>query len=199
MQSLDSAQVVPRDLGAEWMVAWQNGEDGAFERLVEAYSGRVYALLTRFLGRHPAREDLVQETFLRVVRARDRYQPTARFTTWLYRIVFNLAVNETQRSSATAELALDASFPETGSDPARHTDPAAGLEREDAVVAVRRAIAELPEQQRMALVLAKYEELPYAEIGNVLGCSEKAIKSLVHRARERLRERLAHFLTEERA
>jgi len=183
------------------MTAWQAGDDAAFERLVEAYSGRVYALLTRFLGRHPAREDLVQETFLRVVRARDRYEPTARFTTWLYRIVFNLAVNETQRGG-TPEVALEVGPGEgraSERDDARQADPSTGLASEDVVRAVRGAIAELPEQQRMALVLAKYEELPYAEIGTVLGCSEKAIKSLVHRARERLRQRLARFMTEELA
>ena len=193
---------MPPDPGARWMTAWQAGDEAAFERLVEAYSGRVYALLTRFLGRHPAREDLVQETFLRVVRARDRYEPTARFTTWLYRIVFNLAVNETQRGGSPGELALDGGSGEMRAsepDDVRQADPSAGLASDDVVQAVRRAIAELPEQQRMALVLAKYEELPYVEIGTVLGCSEKAIKSLVHRARERLRLRLARFMTEEHA
>ncbi len=193
------------DSGARLMVAWQAGDEGAFDRLVEAYSGRVYALLTRFLGRHPAREDLVQETFLRVIRARERYEPAARFTTWLYRIVFNLAVNETERSTARRELPFD--LPSQGAGEERAVDvldgeapdPSDGLARADVVAAVRAAIAALPDKQRMAMVLAKYDGLSYAEIGNVLGSSEKAIKSLIHRARENLRVRLAPYLAEELA
>ena len=186
------------------MLAWQAGDESAFERLVEAYSGQVYALLTRFLGRHGGREDLVQEVFLRVVRARDRYRASARFTTWLYRIVFNLCVNETQRSRRRDKLSLDEASIEGGAagqgiEPCdeRGEEPSGGLERRDVVDAVRAAIASLPQTQRMALVLAKYDDMPYAEIAVVLGSSEKAIKSLIHRAREALRQRLATYLSDE--
>ena len=188
------------------MVAWQAGDEEAFDRLVEGYSGRVYALLTRFLGRHPGREDLVQETFLRVVRARERYAPSARFTTWLYSIVYHLAVNETQRSAGRTPVSIDRPPAGDGRDAGSlelvdddAADPSDGLAREDVVQAVRTAIAALPENQRMARVLAKYEELPYLEIGSILGSSEKAVKSLIHRARETLRTRLASFLEEELA
>ena len=202
----DTPPVNPRpDLGAELMLAWRDGDDSAFERLVEAYSGQVYALLTRFLGRHPGREDFVPEVFLRVVRSRERYEPRARFTTWLYRIVFNLAVNETQRGAGKDALSLDTPLgrdeeggPRDIPDEAA-PDPAEGLERGDVVEAVRGAIESLPENQRMALVLAKYEGMAYAEIGDVMGSSEKAIKSLIHRARERLRELLSPYLMEELA
>ena len=152
------------DPGVRWMRAWQAGDESAFDALVEAYSGQVYALLTRFLGPRANREDLVQEVFLRVVRARERYEPSARFSTFLFRIAYNLS-----------------------------------LERDDVVREVRAAIARLPENQRMALLLAKYEELPYSEIAEVLGSSEKAVKSLIHRARESLRETLAAYLEEEDA
>lgn len=189
------------DPGVQWMLAWQAGDEGAFDALVERYSSIVFALLTRFLGRRPGREDLVQEVFLRVVRARDRYQPTARFSTYLYRIVFNLAVNETQRLSGSGQVSLDQPF---GGDDDAGTlgdlqqgdapEPSSELERDDVVQAVRAAIARLPEKQRMALILAKYHDTPYAEIAEVLGSSEKAIKSLIHRARESLREWLAPFL-----
>ncbi|MFT4538874.1 MAG: RNA polymerase sigma-70 factor (ECF subfamily) [Planctomycetota bacterium] len=197
----------PADAGAELMLSWRDGDETAFETLVESYSGQVFALLTRFLGRHPGREDMVQEVFLRVIRARDRYEPRARFTTWLYRIVFNLCVNETQRSRSRETLSLDGSTQtdaeHEGSRPdvtdERVSDPSGHMAQVDVVDAVRAAIASLPEMQRMALVLAKYEDMPYAEIGRVLGSSEKAIKSLIHRAREALRARLAHFLAEELA
>jgi len=193
------------DPGAAWMQAWQAGDEGAFERLVEAYSGAVWTLLTRFLGPREGREDLVQEVFLRVVRARDRYAPTARFTTWLYRIVFNLAVNETQRSRGRLALGDALSAPSSrgriGSDGDAVDDrapaPDAGLERADLVRAVREALASLPESQRMALVLAKYHDLPHAEIALVVGSSERAIKSLIHRARENLRAALIPYLEQE--
>lgn len=188
------------DAGVQWMLAYQQGDEAAFDRLVGAYSGHVYSLFTRFLGPVPEREDLVQEVFLRVIRARERYQPTARISTWLYRIAFNIAVNRTQRAGPSA-ASLDQPFDADGS-PREVADPSSeppsdGMERGDVVRAVRSAIAALPENQRMALILAKYDELPYVEIAKVLRSSEKAIKSLVHRARESLRERLAPFLQQE--
>jgi RNA polymerase sigma-70 factor (ECF subfamily) len=194
------------DPGVRWMRAWQAGDEAAFDALVEAYSGQVYALLTRFLGPRANREDLVQEVFLRVVRARERYEPSARFSTFLFRIAYNISVNETQRG-----IAREAGNVELGDDsqpggPAlaqfedeRAPAPEAALERDDVVREVRAAIARLPEGQRMALLLAKYEELPYDEIAQVLGSSEKAIKSLIHRARENLRASLSALLEGEEA
>lgn len=195
-------QAGPQDRGAQLMLAWQGGDEGAFERLVHEYSGPVYGLLTRFLGSHAAREDMVQEVFLRVIRAKDSYQPTARFTTWLYRIAFNLSVNETERSAGRTPASLSASPDEAGAPELadeRQEPVIEGMERGDTVQEVRAAIAELPETQRMALVLAKYEDMPYVQIAEVLGSTEKAIKSLIHRARETLRTRLSHLLTQEPA
>ncbi len=193
------------DPGVRWMRAWQAGDETAFDALVEAYSGQVYALLTRFLGQRANREDLVQEVFLRVVRARERYEPSARFSTFLFRIAYNIAVNETQRGIAREARRLEPGDDERAGhsladfEDLRAPPPAAALERDDVVQAVRAAIARLPENQRMALLLAKYEDLPYGEIAEVLGSSEKAVKSLIHRARESLRESLATFLEEEGA
>lgn len=189
------------------MAAWQGGDESAFEALVADHADRVYALVTRFLGPVSHREDLVQEVFLRVVRARDSYRPTARFTTWLYRIVFNLAANEREKLRLRRSISLDG--PSEGPDapdgrPGRidvvdedAPGPEGHLAQSDVVTAVRAAIDGLPERQRMALILAKYEGLPFAEIGAVLGVSEKAVKSTVHRARETLRERLEPFVREE--
>lgn len=205
---LPSAAPPKSDRGAELMLAWQGGDEGAFERLVAEFSGPVWSLLTRFLGQREGREDLVQDVFLRVVRARDRYTPTARFTTWLYRIVFNLAVNETERSREVLSLDGDRGSDAGGAyarngpsalDPEdeRCAAPHADLERADLVAAVRAAIATLPESQRMALVLAKYNDLSQAEIAEVLGSTEKAVKSLIHRARESLRAQLIPYLEQE--
>ena len=197
MASADSSDTLQPDPGVAWMLRYQRGDERAFDQLVERYSPRIFALLTRFLGPVEGREDLVQEVFLRVIRARAEYRPEARFTTWLYRIVFNLAANERERRRPAGSLDQEREdLGETRADE-RLTPPTHELERLDVVAAVRAAIARLPERQRMALVLAKYEELPYDEIGRVLGTSEKAIKSMVHRARETLRLELAGFLEEE--
>jgi RNA polymerase sigma-70 factor (ECF subfamily) len=193
----DAGDASELDPGVAWMLRYQRGDERAFDQLVERYSGRIFALLTRFLGPIEGREDVVQEVFLRVVRARADYRPEARFTTWLYRIVFNLCANERERRRPAGSLDQEREeLGETRADE-RLAPPAEGLERGDVVLAVRAAIGRLPERQRMALVLAKYEELPYDEIGRVLGVSEKAIKSMVHRARETLRVELAAFLEEE--
>jgi len=193
------------DEGVQLMLAWQAGDEEAFPALVEAYSGRVFALLTRFLGQSASREDLVQDVFMRVLKARERYTPTARFSTWIYRITFNLATNERARGASRATLSLDRGA--DGDDDGltlgdrvedhRHGTPEDELARGDVVSAVRAAIEELPEKQRMALILAKYDELPYVEIAEILESSEKAIKSMIHRARETLRGVLAPFLREE--
>jgi len=182
------------------MLAYQGGDESAFDRLVEGFSGQVYALLTRFLGPVAEREDLVQEVFLRVIRARQGYRPTARFSTWIYRIVFNLCVNSRARAGA-ADVSIEAlagseavDLPDEGV-----PEPSSGLEREDVVSAVQRAVAALPARQRMALILSKYEDLSYAEIADVLETSEKAVKSIVHRARENLRAVLAPFFEGELA
>ena len=191
------------DPGVRWMLAYQAGDESAFDKIVEEYSSMVWSLLTRFLGHRAVREDLVQDAFMRVVRARERYKPSARFSTWLYRIVYNLAVNETQRRRSLVSLDQPLGGEEDPSSlgelqVSEGEEPSAELEREDVVSAVRLAIDALPETQRMALILAKYHDTPYAEIAVVLDSSEKAIKSLVHRARENLREQLAPFLQRER-
>ena len=179
------------------MLRYQRGDELAFDHLVERYSPRVYALLTRFLGPIQAREDLVQEVFLRVIRARAHYRPEARFSTWLYRIAFNLCVNESERRRPGVSLDERAGEVHDGWQDERAPAPLAALEKEDLVATVRAAIAELPARQRMALLLAKYEELPYDEVGEVLGTSEKAVKSMIHRARESLRASLSALLEEE--
>ena len=198
------ATIYTDDPGVALMLAYQGGDEGSFDRLVEMYSSRVFALVTRFMGNHAGREDLVQEVFMRLIRARERYQPAACFSTYLYRIAFNLCVNETQRAGSRRVVSIDAPVlgskdDKTGFDfeDVELAGPSDGLERDDVVRKVREAIASLPETQRMALILAKYHELPYTEIALAMDSTEKAIKSLIHRGRERLRELLAPYLEEE--
>lgn len=196
MADPDTPRDVTDDESVRLMLAYQAGDEAAFDRLVEIHSPPLYSLLTRFLGPSPRREDLVQEVFLRLIRARERYVPTAKLSTWLYRIAFNLAANERERSDRRGESALDEAA-ETVDETVG--TPSAALEADDVVRAVRGAIAALPDNQRMALILAKYDGLAYAEVAQVLESSEKAVKSLIHRAREKLRASLSPLLEGEHA
>lgn len=192
------------DHGSVLMLRYQSGDESAFDQLVHQYSGHVFALLTRFLGRaHPGREDLVQEVFLRILGARERYEPTARFSTWLYSICWRICINESERSSRrhTASLEALGGVDEKGYAIQLVDDtapaPSDGLERGDLVLAVRSAIAALPETQRIAVVLSRYHQLSHAEIASVIDSTEKAVKSLLHRARETLRATLQPLMEDE--
>jgi len=171
------------------MLAFRAGDDAAFDALFERWAGRLLRYLERMLREPATAEELVQESFLRVYRARERYEPEARFSTWLYRIATNLALNELRRP--------------------RRRDPHDSLDAEDAVplaevqpatddvVHARRmgegveaALGRLPERQRLALWLSAVEGQSYAEVARTLDVSEKAVKALVHRARVSLTARL---------
>ena len=181
------------DPGVQWMLAYQAGDEGAFDRIVEAYSAQVFALLTRFLGQRPGREDLVQDVFLRVVRARDRYEPTARFSTWLYRIAYRhcLKVAESRRrdDATRAELAAEATRaqrPESVMTTTLDRDAEAQVRE-----AVRAEIALLPPKYRAALILRHIQELSYEEIAEVMRAPIGTVKTQLFRARALLKERLS--------
>ena len=174
------------------MLAVQTGDEEAFERLVRAYERPIFAMLRRMLGPAAPVEDLAQEAFLRVWRSRDRYRPEGRFLTWLYRITWNLAANHArgQRRKPLPPLPRDADGgvmePLDVDGPA----PEEGAGTRDWVRLVDEALARMPENQRAALVFQHYDGMDLAEIGDVLGISSKAAKSLLHRARENLRSLL---------
>ncbi len=172
------------------MLAFRAGESAAFDELFRRWSGPLLRYLERMVRDFATAEELVQEAFLRVHRARDRYSPDARFSTWLYRIATNLALNELRRPRRKAvhrsTEAEDA--PELAAEsPA--TDDVVEARRRGAVVGV--ALGQLPENQRAALCLTAVEGLSYAEVAEALDVTEKAVKSLVHRARSTLAKRLA--------
>lgn len=182
------------------MLAFQAGDEGAFDRLVEEYQGPVFSMLRRLLGPHPALEDLAQETFLRLYRSRERYRPEGRLTTFLYRITYNLALNRVRDDKRQRHAALEEVDP--GRQPqagAAATGQAAVDRRLDRGVwaaRIEEALAQLPENQRAALVFQHYDGLELAEIGRILGIGPKAVKSLLHRARENLRPLLAAYREE---
>ncbi len=188
------------DPGADLMVRYQGGDDSAFRRIVELYERTVFNLLFRFTGSREGLEDLAQEIFLRVVRAKSRYRPDAKFSTFLYRVAFNLCVNEGRSRRRLRLASLDAQAPSGDRPPkADLPDPHArppheAVEREEMARRLRSILDTLPETQRMALVMNKYHDLSYREIAEALGSTEKAVKSLLARARRSVRERLAPYL-----
>ena len=188
-----------------WMMSVRAGDRVAFTELVECHQQRVVGTVARMLGPHAAdAEDIGQQVFLRVWKSADRYEPTAKFTTWLYTITRNLVFNEMRRRKHRPTTSLDAA--PGGDSTGSHDTPAARLEdfhasapdadllQSELQQAVADAIAALPEQQRLAMVLRRYEDLPYEEIARVLGLTVPAVKSLLFRARVLLREKLARYL-----
>lgn len=178
----------------ELMIRVRDGDTSAFDDLMVANYSTVLGIIYRYLGRTGQEaEDLAQDVFLKVYRSRDRYVPTARFTTWLYRITANLCLNYRRDRARQGMASLEALG--GGEQKISLGDPSAGLPEDDidldeVQTAVRQALEELPDTQRMAMILSRFQGLSYREIGDVLESSEKAIKSLLHRARVNLKERL---------
>jgi RNA polymerase sigma-70 factor (ECF subfamily) len=180
------------------MLGVKEGDEASFELLLQRYRRPLCHFLNRMVRDAAQAEDLAQEVFLRVYRARREYEPSAKFTTWLFRIATNLALNALRdRRYRQAEVSLDApAEAEDGSEmPLEVPDGAPVVEQQlverDRLAVIRGAIYALPEKQRAAVLLHKYQELDYDEIARILGCSVSALKSLLFRAYEALRVELA--------
>ncbi len=167
-------------------VRW--GDRRAFEDLFRRYTPPLVNFLARMVPERDRAEELAQEVFLRIYRARDRYEPKARFSTWLFSIAHNLALNELSRSYRKREGPLEDRVAERMQDPQPGAEER--LEGKRAATAIEGALASLPERQRAALLLCVEQGLRYAEIAEVLGASRASVKSLIHRARESLLVRL---------
>ena len=171
------------------------GDEMSFELLLHKYRTPLVNFLCRMVKDQASAEDLAQEVFLRVYRARKEYSPSAKFTTWLFRIATNLALNAIRDGryrqmtiSIDAQADEDDAPMEVAAKETRADDRLIEHERNEMI---RGAILLLPEKQRVAVVLHKYHDMDYAEIGKILGCSESALKSLLFRAYETLRVQLA--------
>lgn len=172
----------------------------AFQELVERYQTRLVSLLAFQLGSRDMAEDLAQEVFLRVYRARKRYEPGAKFSTWLFTIANNVALNARRTLARRKEVSVSPSSPDrTGMQPIQPAAASGAMPTRQADKAelqdiVRLAVDQLSERQRMAVMLAKFEHLGYAEIGEVMGLQPSAVKSLLARSREKLRVLLRGYL-----
>jgi RNA polymerase sigma-70 factor, ECF subfamily len=185
---------------AEIMLRVKTGDESAFEFLVQKYRRAMIGFMFRMSHNAAAAEDLAQEVFLRVYRSRSSYEASAKFTTWLYRIATNLAVNyarDTRNERPEKTASLDEPDEETGTTmdvaDASLTAEQAILRRER-MAAIRAKVQALPERQRMAVVMHKYQQMDYRQIADVLKLSESATKSLLFRAYETLREQLKEFV-----
>ncbi|MHB8898639.1 MAG: RNA polymerase sigma factor [Thermoguttaceae bacterium] len=188
------------------MLEVRDGNAAAFGELMKRYQNRVVMFLEQYTGNRDQAEDLAQDVFLRVYRARRRYVPGAKFSTWLFTITGNVAKNAQRSRARRHEINLEGreSGPmgirplETIAQVSSGQIPARALDRAEARDLVRMAVQSLSERQRMAVLLSKFEGMSYAEIGEAMGQSVQAVKSLLSRARGNLREVLEPYFDEGR-
>ncbi len=184
------------DYDAELMLRVKEGDGASFAVLLDKHRSSVVHFLYRMIQNQAVAEELAQEVFLRVYRSRATYEATAKFTTWLFRIATHLALNSLRDGKHER---MQERLDEHSSDvPIRQvSDTRPSVEQsmvyQAKLAEIRRAIAQLPEKQRAAVLMHKYEEMEYTQIAKVLNCSESAVKSLLFRAYETLRARLAHM------
>jgi len=189
-----------RDGDAELMLRAKDGDVPAFEALVDRFRRPLVGFLFRMVHDQAIAEELAQEAFLRVYRSRHTYAAKAKFSTWLYRIAANLAINharDSRQERTKVAASMDERDPDTGltldvADPSLTAEQA--VLRHERLTAIRRHVDALPERQRVAVLMHKYQGLDYRQIAEVLALSESATKSLLFRAYETLREKLKEFL-----
>lgn len=198
-QSLSNQYLSDPDV--QLMLKVTAGDHSAFEQLVVRYQDRLVGFFFHLVHDRTAAEDLAQEAFLRVFRSKDRYEPTARFSTWLFRIAHNLASNQKRGAARRREIQLASSSGDHDFRPEEQNlaeksalMPTRQLDSVELRTVVRNAIEELSERQRTAVVLHKFEEMSYEEIGDVMGLGPVAVKSLISRARGKLKEALEKFI-----
>ncbi|HEY1170972.1 MAG TPA: sigma-70 family RNA polymerase sigma factor [Verrucomicrobiae bacterium] len=189
-----------QDPDAILMLRVKDGDMVAFETLVERYKQPLINLLYRTLPDATEAEDLAQNVFIQVYKSAHRYEASARFSTWLFTIARNLCLNEIRRRSRHPAESMDVTHPENEDQPLRQIEDVKQFAPPDTMLQgeltdkVEEAIASLPENQRTAMLLCRQDDLSYDDIAKVLGCSLSATKSLIHRARETLKQRLKPYL-----
>jgi RNA polymerase sigma-70 factor, ECF subfamily len=190
------AAAVALDFDAELMLRVKEGDGASFGVLLQKHRLSVVHFLYRMVQNQAVAEELAQEVFLRVYRSRSTYEPTAKFTTWLFRIATHLALNALR--DGKNERLQDRLDDDSSRMPVRQvSDTLPSVEQrmvyQVKLDEIRQAIGALPDKQRAAVLMHKYEEMEYSQIARVLTCSESAVKSLLFRAYETLRQRLAHM------
>ena len=175
------------------------GHDAALNDLMERHAEKLFHYLTRCLQNQDDAADAAQESFVRVYQNRAKFDPRQKFSTWLYAIASNLVKDRYRYQARHPQVSLDAQNEQTTASlgenvPAQSPTPSERLQTEERADAVRRALAALPEELRTPLILAQYEERSQAEIGEILGCTAKAVETRIYRARQLLRKSLGTLL-----
>jgi len=189
-----------RDPDADLMLRVKQGDTAAFSALVDKYKQPVMNLVYRMLRDVTEAEDVAQSVFVQVYRSAHRYQVSSKFSTWLFTIARNLSLNEIRRRTRHPADSMDASSPEQEDLPwhqyqdVKAVGPPDKLLQRELEQKINDALADLPDNQRIALLLCRQDELSYEEMANVLGCSLSAVKSLIHRGRETLKQKLKPYL-----
>ena len=190
----------PFDPDAALMLRVKRGDRAAFTELVEKYRQPLFNFIYRTLRDETETEDVAQNVFLQVYKSRDRYERTAKFSTWLFTIARNLCLNEIRRRTRHPADSLEETHAEYDDQPSRQYEdkkiflPTDNVLHSELAQKIEAALAELPENQRTAILLCRQDELSYEEIAAVLGCTLSATKSLIHRGRETLKEKLKPYL-----
>jgi RNA polymerase sigma-70 factor (ECF subfamily) len=190
----------PADPDAELMLRVKRGDRAAFTELVEKYKQPLFNFVWRTVRDETEAEDLAQNVFLQVYKSRQRYERTAKFSTWLFTIARNLCLNEIRRRSRHPAESIEESQAGAEDQPQRQYEdralslPVDNVLHGELAAKIEEALAELPENQRTAILLCRQDELSYEQIAEILGCSLSATKSLIHRGRETLKERLKPYL-----
>jgi len=196
-----SAQLAIRDPDTRLMLGVRDDDPGAFEELVERYQNRLVGVMHHLVGNAAEAEDLAQEVFLRVYQARKKYRARCKFSTWLFTIANNLALNSrrSRKRRPAVQLNVNDSGP-LGPRPAERllqdsgAQPVKRIQQQELADKVRQALEGLNERQKMAVLLNKFEDMNYAEIAETMGLTAKAVKSLLCRARVNLRAALQDYI-----
>jgi len=189
------------DADADRMMRVQQGDLQAFEGLVDQYKRPIFNLVYRMLRDRDEAEDITQKVFIQVYRASDRYRPTAKFSTWIFTIARNLTLNEIRRRSRkpwtdSLDETMDGEGPAQRLDPPDHRARPANQElaHQEFLECLEQAIDQLPENQRIAVLLCREGDISYEEMAKVMGCSLSAVKSLIFRGRETIKKRAQNYL-----
>ncbi|MCD6407029.1 RNA polymerase sigma factor [Candidatus Aerophobetes bacterium] len=192
------------DPDASLMLQFKNGDISSFEELVKKHKQNVINIIYHFIGDKEEAEDLAIEVFLRVYQAREKYKPTAKFTTWLYKITTNLCLNKIRGKERHHTISLnkpvstekeEKELLEEIADPS--PSPQKILEEREKKALIRKAIDSLPKKQKIATILRVYEGLSYKEISEILSCSVKSVERSLYWARNNLKEKLTPYFTSE--
>lgn len=199
---IDTTADVPLELSNSdaqdiaWMERVKVGDMEAFRELIESHQTRVIATVAKMLGDETDAEDIAQQVFIRVWNSAGRYEPSAKFTTWLFTITRNLVFNELRRRKRHPSTPLEAEEEDHAfqAQDTRTKTPSAAVLEDEMQTAIQMAIDSLPEVQRMAIVLRRYQDVSYEEMATILNLSVPAVKSVLFRARTELREKLRKYL-----